>query len=459
MAVSEEIRKEAIEKALESLPSEAETLRVPWRGQMERMPVIRIALDMVVLNPTSHRIKSQLESAPGVRKAIDEDPDEDAAQTAIADLLRETLGFDALKQNLDDEEQREPAIITRQGRLINGNTRAVALRDLGEEHMDVAVLPADASLGEIYDLELDLQVAQDYRQEYSFTNELLFVDDLITQQGRSEQEVALRLRWASPTKKSSVKKGIERVRRYVRHLSLIREIQEMSGEQVPLTDFDDAEQALQELDKAYEGIRDKDPPAAQRLKAARTLGLLVDLGYSRQRAVDAKWVEDYFDEAIADDPILGAVRAAVGEGGVESGEGGESDGFGDFEDVVEDIGESAPSHGVVELLVERLSRSARAETVKLPTPDGEKDFDRESVRETVNEAMRAAAEDAHRAAKAGDELKLPIHLAAEAARQLVKARQAYEAVAGREGFEVDKLHDQVEKAARALEALTQGIEG
>jgi ribosomal protein L13E len=456
--LSEDVRRETIEKALESLPPESETWRVPWRGNMEKMPVIRIALDSVVLNPTSHRIKSQLESASEARKAIAEDPEGEAAQEAIAKLLRETLRFGELKQNLDDDEQREPGIVTRQGRLINGNTRAVALRELGEEHVDVAVLPADASLGEIYDLELDLQVAQDYRQDYSFTNELLFVEDLITQEGRNEEEVALRLRWASPTKKSSLKKGSEKVRRYVRHLSLIREIQEMSGGQVPLTDFDEAEQAMQELDKAFEAMRDKDPPAAQRLKAARTLGLLVDLGYSRQRVVDSGWVEDYLKEAIIEDMVLNDVLEAVAGGAAEADETDPGDGLGEFEVTPEEGGEDPPVHALVQLLSERLSSTSGEEKIKLPTSEGEKDFDREGIRESIEEAMRSAAEDAQRAAKAGNELQLPVHLASESARQLSKARQAYEEVAGRDGFHLDELRAEVEKARRALDALEQRIE-
>ncbi len=457
MPVNEDVRKDGIERALASLPAEPETHRVPWRGKMERFPVVRIPLESLVLNPTSHRIKSQLESAPGARKAIEEDPDGESAQSALTDLLRATIRFEELKQNLDDEEQREPGIVTRGGRLINGNTRAVALRDLGEEHMDVAVLPADANLGELYDLELDLQVAQDFRQDYSFTNELLFVDDLISYEGRDEAEVAERLRWATPTKPSSIKRGAERVRRYVRHLALIREIQEMSGGAIPLTDFDDAEQALQELDKAYESMRDKDPVAAERMKTARTLGLLVELGYSRQRAVDARWVEEYLDEALDQDPILGDVSRAVADrGGGEPEDGG--GGFEAFEGDVE--AEPGPAvHSVVGLLTERLSQSADEETVTLPTPEGEKEFEREAVRESIYQAMGAAVEDKKRTEKAGDELDRPAVFTNDAAQRLTKAREAYELVAGRSGFDEPALRAAVEKAARSLDALRQSIDG
>jgi hypothetical protein len=454
------VRREAIERALGSLPADFETHRVPWRGRIEKLPVIRIPLEALVLNPTSHRIKSQLESAPEARRAIEEDPDGEAAQAEIAVLLRATDRFDDLRQNLSDEEQREPGIVTRTGRLINGNTRAVALRDLGEEHMDVAVLPADATLGELYDLELDLQVAQDYRQDYSFTNELLFVDDLISLEGRNEEEVAERLRWATPTKPASMKRGAERVRRYVRHLTMIREIQEMSGGAIPLTDFDDAEQALQELDKAYESLRAKDPVAAERLKAARTLGLLVELGYSRQRSVDAGWVEDYLDEAFEEDPILGDVLQSVAEreGGGDGGAVVEGD-LAAFEETDPDAGEEAPVHAVVGLLSERMSRSAEAETVTLPTPEGEREFKRADVREAIFQAMSAAVEDKKRAHKAGTELDRPIAFAEEAAQRLVRAREAYEVAAGRPGFDEAQLRTAIEKAARGLDALKQSVDG
>jgi hypothetical protein len=458
MAANEEVRREVIAKALAGLSADHETLRVKWRGKTERLPVVRIPLAVTVLNPKSHRIKSQLESMPSANEAIEEDPDGEVAQSEIADLLRQTYGFAELKQNLADEEQRDPGIITRQGRLINANTRAVALTDLGKEFIDVAVLPEDASLGEIYDLELDLQVAQDYRQEYSFTNELLFVDDLITGQSRNEEEVALRLRWATPTKQSSLKKGSERVRRYVRHLALIREIQAMSGGKLPLTDFDDAEQTLQEFDKAYESLRDKDPAAADRLKQARTLGLLVDLGYSRQRSVDSAWVEDHFAEALREDSILREVSDAVmpDSAAGDDGAAASSDDLTVFETGEESNG-AATVHDVVELFATRLSQSAQEDVVTLPTPKGEKDFGRDAISSAIYAAMDTAVAEAKRIAKAGTEIDRPITFASEAASRLVKARQAYEVIADREDFDAGVLRDAIEKVERAVDALNQSV--
>ncbi len=454
-------RKQRIEKALAALQSDHETLRVPWRRQQERMPVIRIGLESTVLNPRSHRIKSQLESAPEALTAIEANPESEAAQAAIRNLLRATPGFEALKNNLKDDGQVQPGIATRDGRLINANTRAVALEDLSADYIEVAVLPSDATVGEIYDLELDLQVAQDFRQDYSFTNELLFVEDLITGQNRDEEDVAIRTRWATPTKPATIKTGVARVRRYVRHLNLIREIQDMSGNKVPLTDFDDAEQALKEFDVSYENLRVKEPQAARALKDARTLGLLVDLGYERQRVVDGDWVDDYLSDALRENEILREVVEPTVDAGGPGAPVQDAAGLADFEDIdTDDDGANAGgTRRMVRLLARRLSESAREDIVVLPTPDGDKKFDRETVKAAVNDAMRTAAEDARSAARAGNELRLPLSLLEEGAKQLLRSLAVYDKVASHADFDAPSMRAGIEQVSRALEALRRSVEG
>ncbi len=106
-----------------------------------------------------------------------------------------------------------------------------------------AVLPADATQQEIDELELRLQMKRDLKQDYTFTNELLFVDELITRYNRTHEEIALVLRWAASRSPKELAKGKERVCQSVRMLSLIRQIQELgegncccsvgNGESVP----------------------------------------------------------------------------------------------------------------------------------------------------------------------------------------------------------------------------------
>ena len=50
------------------------------------------------------------------------------------------------------------------------------------------------------------------------------------------------------------------------------------------------------------------------MNAGRVLGLLVDLGYERQREVDAEWVETYLSEAFTDNEVLKEIVEGVGTG-------------------------------------------------------------------------------------------------------------------------------------------------
>jgi hypothetical protein len=461
MTANEQTRTERIHTALEALPRNHETFRVPWRGGIERMAVIKIGLDSVVYNPRSHRIKSQLESEQAIAAAVAADPDSEEAQAGIRSLLRATRGYERLKENLRAEGQREPGIMTRSGRLINANTRAAALEEMGEEYIEVAVLPLDATLGEIDDLELDLQVAEDYKQDYSFTNELLFVDDLISEHNRDERDIADRLRWITSSKQSAVRAGIERVRQSVRMLALIRAIQQASGGKVRLTDFDDAAQTLQEFDSDYEALRTKDPVAADRMKQARILGLLVNLGYERQREVDASWVETYLADALVENELLQELVDPLAEAETAEAEDDETlEGLGELEETDETHGEdgtdAAKAHKVVSVLVAKLGHSAQEETVTLPTADGPKEFQREAVTDAVNDAMRTAADEARTAARAGDALKLPIAQAKDAGKKLAKALDAYGKVKDDSDFDFEAFKHEVERAERALDALKSG---
>ena len=48
-------------------------------------------------------------------------------------IAERTEGFEDLKANLGEVGQNDVGVVTRRGVLVNANTRAVALRDLGKE--------------------------------------------------------------------------------------------------------------------------------------------------------------------------------------------------------------------------------------------------------------------------------------------------------------------------------------
>ena len=74
--MTETERQARIDQALAAIPGmgdQVEKPRIRWNGQSLVLPVVSIPLEAVVLNPSSHRIKAELESHPD-RQAVIADP-------------------------------------------------------------------------------------------------------------------------------------------------------------------------------------------------------------------------------------------------------------------------------------------------------------------------------------------------------------------------------------------------
>lgn len=303
MAVMPEAaRSELIERALESEESkrDAERRFIPWKEGKEKCTVIEIELAALVLNPRSHRIRAQLDGH-AQRDQVLNNPESQEAQQAISDLLQGTEGYDDIKTSLEDEGQREPGVVTRAGVLVNGNTRAVALRELGIEYIRAMVLPKNATQQQISELELRLQVRRDFKQDYTFTNQLLFVRECLQEATWTYERVAKEVGYAT---RLGLKKGVAKVHQDDRVLAMIHELREMSARRYPYTFFDEAKQALEEIDTEFEQLKKPDPEAALRLRSARMIGVLCGLGYRDLRHVEADFVPRYLESEIHDDEDL-----------------------------------------------------------------------------------------------------------------------------------------------------------
>lgn len=296
-----EARAEAISKALEAEDKNpnAERHSIPWKGSSERCTVVEIDLDVVLLNPHSHRIRAQLESHPKKSK-VQSDPWSGEAQGVLADLLRKSGGFDDIRSNLEEEGQLDPGVVTRAGVLVNANTRAVALRDLQKKYIRVMVLPEGATASQISELELRLQVRADLRQDYSFTNELLFIKECIDT-GWSLKRISRELGYLSSY---GEKRGVERVEHQLRMLATISELRAMSTSRLTYESFDEMKQAMIDLDQAYEKLKKKDVTAAQRLRTARIVGILSGMYYRDLRNVDEDFIDSYLTPEIEEDDDL-----------------------------------------------------------------------------------------------------------------------------------------------------------
>ncbi|MCU1418006.1 MAG: hypothetical protein JWP32_2180 [Schumannella sp.] len=263
------------------------SIEVAWRNGSERLPVIVMPIDALRYNPETHRIKAQRDFDPLGDKAIVDDPWGEAAQEYLGRLLaalpldpsREDPQFLKLQENLREYGQKEPGIITPSGILINGNTRCAALRKNGETNMRVAVLPTDWNWDDVALVELDLQMRRDYKRDYSYVNLLIALSESVGVAGADQTAKAFHL----------AKKTLET---HLWVLALLRDIVDRSkvdGQSLNLRDFETDQGKLDELQRAYFALHRSDPVAAERLKDARVLALLLD-----KSKTDMRWVEDDF---------------------------------------------------------------------------------------------------------------------------------------------------------------------
>lgn len=420
---NEAARSRKIEEALAAASEhpDPERIRIPWRSGSCVATVVELPVDHVVLNPRSHRIRAQLESAENC-EVVRADPYGQEAQAVLEDLLRNVEKYRDLMRNLEDEGQADPGIVSRSGVLINANTRCVALRDLKKPYIRAAVLPSDASAEEIDRLELRLQIRKDFVSEYTFTNELLFIEDLVETYGYSFDEIAQLMNWVSPNARpEAIKKAAADARRRIRALAFIRNVQRLSGGRLPITRFDETRQAFIDLIPDYEKLEPADPEAARRLLEVRLSGMLAGVGYRQLRSVDETFLGEYLVPALEDHKDLGPFVELL----LPTSAPFESSP--DPDDVFEalDPRPSATGGRTAKHLLELIAKTHDDETLELQTEEG---ATRTFSRDAFLDELRTAVEDTANLAKlersSGDTLGKPARLLTAAIKSL---RSAYEA--------------------------------
>jgi hypothetical protein len=242
--ITESQRIQRIKELLNELnkfpPEQHEVVRVPWSGGEPRhCKVITISADEVLLNPHSHRLRAQLQDDPEWSE-LSKEPLGEAAQRALARHIRDSRtedSFAALKESLLREGQTHPGVMTHKGVLVNANTRSVAIRefeDPARRFLRVAVLPEAAQPAQLALLELHLQMQKELKEDYSLTNELLFVEEMHDKHNVPPTQVARELRYYP----DNPKKGEQEVLLRLQVLDLVRQMQTIPKDGLKLTFFD-----------------------------------------------------------------------------------------------------------------------------------------------------------------------------------------------------------------------------
>ncbi|MGC9668509.1 hypothetical protein ACNTMW_18380 [Planosporangium sp. 12N6] len=440
-SLTQHARREIIAAAKAAVTEQNERRPFEWRGEHIMLPVVTIPVGDVLLNHRTHRVRAQVDSLGAAGTIIETNPHSDEAQRLLAELIRQTSGYAEVKATMRHQKQQEPGLITHEGVLVNANTRAVALRDLYEElpherafaFIKVQVLPENADSTEIMQLEFNFQMRRNYQQPYSFTNQLLFIKDLLDS-GLKPEEIGVQMKpHYDPTSPKDRRAAAEEVEVEDRLRQIIEELITASGGALRWPDFDDDRQNLIEIDESYRRMAArKTPDAARRVKQAKLVGLLAGMDYRRVRQIDESYLDSYVLQAMEEEPNLRPAARALAIGRKETPRadlGGLS--------ILDDLDEDSPVDQLGEVtlqpLFDVLVRHGKVDgdtdwdaEVEVPTDDGMTILPKNTFFDAVKAAMQTAADSKAQDDQGQDALDIPRRQLNAAGAACDRVRRAYD---------------------------------
>jgi hypothetical protein len=179
----------------------APTSDVPFRQHVIDLPRIQVPIAFPLYNLGSgrtHRAQARYIEEHELPEDFFADPESEEAQEAQHDLLKDMVGERNLVEDLEEKEQRRALVLTYDGFIVDGNRRTAALRELGEaEQLDAIVLPEDAEASDLYETELELQMAVDTKATYNWVDEGLHVRHGVFELGEPQASIARRMNMAA----------------------------------------------------------------------------------------------------------------------------------------------------------------------------------------------------------------------------------------------------------------------
>jgi len=153
----------------------------------------------------THRAQSQyLEQHPQLPNKFFDDPEDPRVQEAQRQILLQMIHEEGLAKDLEQRKQERPIVLTKDGFIVDGNRRITALREQQIEYATAVVLPEDAQREEIFETELELQMARDTKSEYNWIDELLHIRLGHREYGESLERIAKRMRKSKDDLKASL---------------------------------------------------------------------------------------------------------------------------------------------------------------------------------------------------------------------------------------------------------------
>jgi hypothetical protein len=431
-------RIDAIEKALasyEQAPSKR-TDEIEFRGKKVLLPVVTLNPNVLLLNQNNARLNAQLVDHPR-REEVFRNPSSIEAQEVLEELLRATDKYKDLKVQLESLSQQRPGLVTRDGLLINGNTRVVALREIGASGVDVAVLPSDANSEDLLEIEMSLQMTRLVHQDYTFTNELLLMDRYV-KAGHSYKQLANKMGW--------MRGGEKKVETRLRILGTIEEVRDLSSTYLPYHVFDTKEEHLKDLDKEYQVLKSSgDIDAAESMKWSRIAAIFLGVNKDQVRAIDDQFFEEQVEKRIGEDPDASGALDKVRRVSI----GASDDGLSDLLGEQDSGGEKLDMKSFVKTMLN---------DPVIRQEDGSIARDLEGPYARVALGARLAADEIIKLERWSSYLVEPSEALREVQMSVRAIIEKFAEVSAKQGFDKGKFNFELKRVQKAVTELTQLVE-
>jgi hypothetical protein len=156
-----------------------------WKKEQRTSIVYKLPIEYCKFRVENGRIATEITTYETTKGPLD--PNAETTQQIISNFLSksDTQNNEILKKSLSRDGQRDPAVITADGFLINGNRRKWALQELNKNHpnekfkyLKVVILPGSddpekPTFSDLALMENDYQLYSDGRSDYSSMNKIL----------------------------------------------------------------------------------------------------------------------------------------------------------------------------------------------------------------------------------------------------------------------------------------------
>lgn len=251
-----------------------------FRGERITLQVIKLRPDNVYLNHKNSRIMVELEAHPDYENVMS-DPTSQSSQRIIESLLRATPEYETIRDEVKEYKQREPGTISEDGRVINGNTRVAALRELGWDGFDAGVLPSIAQEEDFKEIELGLQLIDFKKQKYSFVNRLRQFEIMLTT--KPTDDICRLMGWQRYKTKN-----------FDEFKLMLDIVNEYEARGISKLFFNTKEEYLKDLAAKVQTLNSQGKFAeAQKLKSLRLLGMISGNSKDEVRNIDTDFIEKF----------------------------------------------------------------------------------------------------------------------------------------------------------------------